>query len=77
MTMGNRDDGNAHLVVDASKEFDDPAFVAKIKVAGRLVCQENGGVIDKGTCYGDALLLTPADSRDALPQQRLWQIEDL
>lgn len=77
MTMGNRDDGNAHLIVNASKELDDPAFVVKIKVTGRLICQENSRVIDKGTCYSNALLLAPADSRDILLQYRLRQIKDL
>ena len=51
------DEGLVHLVAKAEKELVEFLCRLGVEVAGRLVGQHHGGLIDEGTCHGNALLL--------------------
>ena len=58
--MGNHDDSRT-LAVELGEEFHDLAPVVRVKIAGRLVGEDDGGPGDERAGYGDALLLSAGE----------------
>src|ERR1700704_334195 len=55
--MGRHQHGRLGLVVDLQEELHDLPAGRRVEVAGRLVGNDQPGLVDQGTSDGDALLL--------------------
>ena len=55
--VGDDDKSLVHLIAQSEKELVEFLCRLGVEVAGRLVGQHHGGLIDEGTCHGNALLL--------------------
>ena len=58
--VGDHDDGVA-LGVEAAEEVGDDALVGGVEVAGGLVGEDDGGLVDEGAGDADALLLAAGE----------------
>ena len=57
----DQDDGQPLLAVELLEHVEDLDAGARVEVAGRLVGEEEGGVVDEGAGDGDALLLAAGE----------------
>ena len=58
VVVGGGDDGDAALFAELVEELDDLLAGVEVEVAGRLVGEDDGGVVGEGAGDGDALLLS-------------------
>ena len=56
--VGDDDNGLSVVRPQVEEKLVDFGFGVGIEVAGRLVCKEYGGIVYKGSCHGNSLLLT-------------------
>ena len=59
--MGHHHDGRAVLLVDSGQQAQDSVGGLVVKVAGRLVGDDESWPVQQGTGYGDALLLASGE----------------
>ena len=61
--VGDDDNGLSVVRPQVEEKLVDFGFGVGVEVAGRLVCKEYGGIVDKGPCYCNSLLFTTGEFR--------------
>lgn len=61
LVVGDDDKGLTELVAQVEKELVELGLVLGVETTGGFVGEDDGRMVDKGSCYGDALFLTTGE----------------
>ena len=67
LVVGDNDKGLTELVAQVEEKLMELVLVLGVETARRLVSEDDSGMVDQGTCHGDALLFTAGELVGLVP----------